>query len=123
MQISRARFLHRVVVPITTVAGISLAGSSPASAHEGPEPVGNLGDAVGYATGEVQKGHLDQPMLGLGGLVENPTDYVGGHVVPFAQNLIGLAATGHAPIEDDGSMQDPMPDEEVEEPEPPVHEH
>ena len=121
MHISRARFLYRVVVPITTVAGISLAGSSPASAHEGPEPVGNLGDAVTYATEELQKGHLDQPMLGLGGLVENPTGYVGSHVVPFSQNLIGLAATGHAPIEDDGSMHDHTPEEPVEEP--PVHEH
>jgi hypothetical protein len=93
-----------ITVPLASIAlaigGATLAAST-ASAHEGPTPVANVGDAVSYGTEQVQM-HLDAPMLGLAPAIADPYGYTGSHVFPVGVNIVSYTLTGHA-IADDGT--------------------
>lgn len=106
MQNLIARRIAGIAFPFAIATGFAVLSAAPASAHEGPEPVGNAGDAVDYATEEAQHGHIDQPLVGLSPAVADPSGYVAGHVVPFTLNVVSIATTGHAT---DGTT-DPVPD-------------
>jgi hypothetical protein len=90
-----------------TAAGLTFAPS--ASAHEveplpDPSPLnvaGNTGNGVDYLLNELQHGHLNAPLLGLGPAVEDPVGYTGSHVLPVGietvERIGGISQTdGHA---------------------------
>jgi hypothetical protein len=90
-----------------TGAGLAFAPS--ASAHEveplpDPSPTnvaGNTGNGVDYLLNELQHGHLNAPLLGLGGAIEDPVGYTGSHVVPVGietvERIGGISQTDAHP--------------------------
>lgn len=73
-----------LTIPLAGAAmaiGFGLLAAPAASAHEGPTPVANIGDAVDYGAHQVQA-HLDAPMLGLNPAIADPLGYTGSHVFP-----------------------------------------
>lgn len=93
-----------VTIPLAGAAmaiGFGLLAAPAASAHESPTPVANVGDAVDYATHQVQL-HLDAPMLGLNPAIDNPVGYTSSHVFPVGVNVVSYTLSGHA-IADDHS--------------------
>ena len=91
-----------ITVPLASVAlavgGAALAAGT-ASAHEHPTPVANVGDAVQYATEQVQM-HVDDEALGLYPALANPLGYASSHVVPVGVNVVSLTLSGHKSVDD-----------------------
>src|SRR5438128_2473801 len=86
------------------VAGLALAGAAAvfggsaayadAPAHGGssadalPPVVANAGNAVKVVTDHLQYEHIDQPLLGFGPALEDPTGWLTGHVVPLVVEVV-----------------------------------
>jgi hypothetical protein len=72
----------------TTAAGLAFAPSASAHTVEPlPDPsptnvAGNTGNGLDYLLNELQHGHLNAPLLGLGPAIEDPVGYTGSHVLP-----------------------------------------
>ena len=92
-----------VPVGLAVVAAIALASAPVASAHTHPTPLANVGKAVKYNTDHLQYEHLDQPLLGFGPTIANPTGWATGHLFPVILDTEALAVTGHDAAGGDGS--------------------
>lgn len=56
-----------------------------------PPVLGNLGDATDMLLNHLQYEHLNQPLLGLGPAIQDPTGWVTGHVAPLVLEVAGTA--------------------------------
>jgi hypothetical protein len=95
----RSRLITVPLASITLALGGAALAASTASAHDHPTPVANVGDAVQYATDQVQM-HVDEEALGLYPALQNPFGYATSHVVPVGVNVVSLTLTGHKSVDD-----------------------
>jgi hypothetical protein len=95
----RSRLITVPLASITLALGGAALAASTASAHEHPTPVANVGDAIGYATTQVQM-HVDDEALGLYPALQNPLGYTTSHVIPVGVNVLSITTTGHAAVDD-----------------------
>jgi len=95
----RSRLITLPLASLALAAGGAALTATTASAHDHPAPVANVGDAVDYATDQVQM-HVDDEALGLYPAIENPLGYTTSHVVPVGVNVVSLTLTGHKSVDD-----------------------
>jgi len=92
-----------VVAPAASAAPVvDSSAASPAHGEDGTLPiplVSNIGDAAKIFTDHLQYEHLDQPLLGFGPAVQDPTGWVTGHLAPVFEHVIERAI---APRDDSG---------------------
>jgi hypothetical protein len=61
-----------------------------------PQVLANAGAAANYVLDHLQYEHLDQPLLGFGPAVANPTEWLTQHFLPVVVTAVELAA-GNSP--------------------------
>jgi hypothetical protein len=104
----KLRWLGVPAAGLIIAGGIALAGAPAASAAPAqstapastpvdtssvlPIPiVSNLGDAAKIFTDHLQYEHLDQPLLGFGPAIEDPTGWATGHLAPVVEEVVEQA--------------------------------
>jgi hypothetical protein len=102
--VSKIKFrLITVPAGLAVVGAIALAGAPAASAHTHPTPLANVGQAVKYNTDHLQYEHLDQPLVGFGPTIADPSGWTTGHLFPVILDTAALAVTGHDAAGGNGS--------------------
>ncbi|MBO0805913.1 MAG: hypothetical protein J2P25_22935 [Nocardiopsaceae bacterium] len=70
--------------------------SSGGSGSQVPQVLHNAALGSSFFLNHLQYEHLDQPYLGFGPAIQNPTYWFSNHFIPVALNTASLAATGHS---------------------------